>query len=187
MPDQYDLILFSRHHDAERAEVPMLPELSWKTVEILGDVFGRIAGEFHGRGAWTWTFDIHLALAPANDLVPAAPKEPDILKAFDRQMEVNRSALLTFQDGDIGHRVAAPGQHPAQAVQIPEDLLSILEVGPVGEGDQMIRADRQAFAPDLSLGSGPRPLLILLFVGRPPFTASLTWPGIRFRSYSEVR
>jgi hypothetical protein len=83
LPGQYELILFSRHHDAEGAEVPVLSELARETGEILTDVFGQIAGKFHRRGTKTWASHIHLALALADDLVPAAPEEPDILKALN--------------------------------------------------------------------------------------------------------
>ena len=40
LPGQHELILFCRYHDAERTEVPMLPEVTRETGEIFADVLG---------------------------------------------------------------------------------------------------------------------------------------------------
>lgn len=102
--------------------------------------------------------------ASPHDLVPTPAQETNILKSFDSQMRMNRAALLAFQHCHVGHWITRTGQHTMQPFQIGQHSFSIFHIVAMGESDQMVRPDRQAFPSDLSFCPCLCPLFILFFI-----------------------
>jgi hypothetical protein len=86
----------------------MLLKLSWLPLDILADVLGEIPGQFDRRSSRSWPFHLDLALGFSDDLVPAPAQETDVLKSSESEMRMDGPALLAFQHGHIGHRIADP-------------------------------------------------------------------------------